>query len=415
MTPEQFEASRKVFRGEDPKQQEDNIFTRAIEGAIEGAGIGLTVSGFTPVSAGIGAGAGAIIGATVKAVNDDKKYYFDEQGIPRALGRGELPPPGSKTASVWGFGNSVEDDNAMTGFAKNATNMIIQTGGSFPQLLNILAGVATGNDINYLKNIESDIDSYQFQLSSKAQKPIFSMGENGTEWDLNMHNSLATIGQAIGSMAAFMGAGRAVGVPKETNAVTQAARSARAIGGANAVAKPLTLAEKAAMNAPWKYPKQWLVGSMINMSEAAQSMREAGLDDRGGYAATLVTALGMGALEMMIGGQELNLITKRKIFKDVADQITKTTTKDGVQQISSESIDQLYKATLKSGIRELAKYGKSVVKTGFGEAAEEFIQDVYSKFVQFMHDKFPSMGNKYGTEMLSGKSIESYVNSAIGG
>ena len=415
MTPEQFEASRKVFRGEDPKQQEDNIFTRAIEGAIEGAGVGLTVSGFTPVSAGIGAGAGAIIGATAKAIKDDKKYYFDEQGIPRALGRGELPPPGSKTASVWGFGNSVEDDNAMTGFAKNATNMIIQTGGSFPQLLNILAGVATGNDINYLKNIESDIDSYQFQLSSKAQKPIFSMGENGTEWDLNMHNSLATIGQAIGSIAAFMGAGRAVGVPKETNAVTQAARSARAIGGANAVAKPLTLAEKAAMNAPWKYPKQWLVGSMINMSEAAQSMREAGLDDRSGYASTLVTALGMGALEMMIGGQELNLITKRKIFKDVADQITKTTTKDGIQRISSESIDQLYKATLKSGIRELAKYGKSVVKTGFGEAAEESIQDVYSKFVQFMHDKFPSMGNKYGTEMLSGKSIESYVNSAIGG
>ncbi|MFZ7153860.1 MAG: hypothetical protein ACO1HP_08785, partial [Bacteroidota bacterium] len=416
MKPEDFETARRTFRGEDPKQQEDNIFTRALEGAIEGAGVGLTVSGFTPLTGAVGAGVGAAIGATIKAASDDKKYYFDENGIPRPLGRGELPPPGSKTASVWGFGNSVEDDNAITGFAKNATNMLIQTGGSVPQLLNILAGTITGKEINYLKNIESDIDAYQFQLSSKAQKPIFSIDENGeTQWDFNAHNTLSTIGQALGSIATFMGAGRAVGVSKETNAVTQAAKSARALGGTQAIDKPLTLAEKVAMNAPWKYPKQWLVGSMINMSEAAQSMRSAGLDDRSGYAATLVTALGMGALEMMIGGQELTLITKRKIFTELADQITKKTTAEGVERISAESIDDLYKATIKSGIRELARHGKGLIKGGFSETTEETVQDVYSKFVEFMHDKFPSTGNKYGTEMLSPESIESYVNSAIGG
>ena len=406
MTPEQLEQTTKVMAGEDPKQKEDNIFTRILEGAEIGAStVGTTGAAVgllggpagAAVAGGIGAGVGAIVGGAIGGLHKQKRYYLDKDGVAHALGYGELPPPDAHIESMWGNMISADDDNPVTSMAKGLYNGMIDVGKAVPNLAALLYGLSTGTDTKFLNDFNAAVDTAKFQQGEEASKPIVSADESGIHFTGNPSNMLATLGQVLASTAQFVGVAGGLGLAGKEASI------AESIGAAS---KPANIAQKIAQNAPWKNPGAWAVSSMINLSESADAAKNAGLNNQAAYVFSGITAMGVGALELMMGGQEMRLLNKRKIFQSVAKEATEN---------PAITADQMFKATLKTGVRDIAAYGKTIVKESLGEATEEATQDLFSQYMQVMYDKLGHDGNKYGTEIGSNESIASLLENAIGG
>ena len=228
----QLEEVKKTLSGKQAIQQEDNWWTRGATGAVEGAGTATTLAGVAslaggPVSLGATLGVGAAVGFAYGALNDQAHFYLDEKGIPQPLGYGERPPKEARIASVYSSMFSAADDSAGTALGKSIANSIITTGRAIPSLAQLITGVVTGDqlDSKFLNEIANNVQSHEFELDPAAAKQIVSVDKDGVGLNfdnLNWHSAAAMAGQAIGSMAAFLGTGKMMGAQKEAELAEKA-------------------------------------------------------------------------------------------------------------------------------------------------------------------------------------------------
>jgi hypothetical protein len=425
---EDYIQTAKVMQGLDPKQQDDTMFSRFMEGLVTGAtttgvATGLA-SSFGPVGAagvGIAAAAGGLYGGIKGAATDQKRYYFDADGKAIALGVGELPPPGAKIESTFGNQLSADDDNPATTLGKSIYNSFVNVGKTVPEVANLFYGLTTGEDSSWMKDFIAHVDNMKFDTHEDASKSVFGVGEDGdVEFTPNPQNMVRLMGDVVGSLAQFIGG---AGVARAISGSGKAAQAGDEI--AALTAKPASIAQKLVANSPFKNKESWLVSSMISLSEASEAARQAGIKGRAGYAFTAATAIGVGAMEIMIGGQELRLLNKRKIFKDVAEDMAtkrksvKTALKEqltiGVDVPNPTSMNGLFNATIKHTALNLALYGKNAVKEAVGEGIEEGSQTLFSQYMQVMYDNMGHDGNKYGTVMMGKKEQAELYESILGG
>ena len=437
----QLEEVKKTLKGQQPEQQEDNWWTRGVEGAIAGAGVGATVAGVSGlVTEGVSTAAGAVIGGAIGgiagAVRDDAHFYIDDQGIPRPLGYGQRAPKGNKINSVYSSFATSEDDNAVTALAKSATNSILDSGRAIPALAQLLTGVVTGDqfDSKFLNEIENQVESYHFELDPKASQQIISVDKDGVGLNadnMNWHSAMALVGQAVGSMASFLGAGNAMSAQKEMVAAEEAfvaAKRAKLGLAADAAIPELSMADQLALRSPWKNPRNYGASILISMTEAADAAEQAGIKGRKGSLFALASGIGVGALELMIGGAELNIMAKRKILTEAAGQLASKTAKTvvtgagkvEVKALEQEGLNQIYDQIQKAGLKTIVREGlsnvvKSMAHTGVEEGTEEFIQGLYSQTIQQLSDKFGGTDKKYGTDSMSWQSGADNLNNFLGG
>lgn len=425
LPPDKFQRAFDVMTGQAPEQQEDNLFTKIVGGAAIGATVGGTGAGLVGMvggpavaatSATIGAAVGSGIGAIKGGFSKNMKMYFDEQGMPQPLKYGEKPPPGSKIESAFGIsgGGDSEDDNPFTTLSKSFYNSFVNVGKLVPETADILYGLGTGKSSKFLTQINNMVDTMKLTESSAASEEMVkpdafnSVADfmNGQNWNFTPQNFMALSGQVMGSLAEFVGG---AALFRTVNVATKAGQEA-------------TIGERLLANAPWKNPKSWALASAINLDESVQAADNAGLTGLERYALGMITALGMGALEIGVGGQELRLAGKKIIAKGVAEEFATKLTAEGATEITGETIEQLWKATLKNGLGYINRAGKTAFKEGLGEATEEMSQELWSESLQQLYDKFTgykgdgAAGSQgFGTHLFNPKSMQQLFINGLGG
>lgn len=394
-SPEELAWAKSVVQGKTSKQLEDNWFTRGLLTATADAAIGATAGalvgtpfGVAPVSGAIGGIAGAAEGFTRGALTDEANFYIDEKtGMPVPLRAGERIPMGKSLSEV--FGNrEAEDDLAITSLGKGMYNGFVDIGRTLPNIVNLLQGNFTGKEAEWLNQISNSVDSMKLDVKPEAMTSIV---ENPS-----LQNFSYVLGQGLGSLAQFIGGAGLMGT------------AAKAEQGAS-------IAQRVGMFAnPFKNPKALAVSTAINFNEAYDAATIAGLEGGSKSAYVLPTALAVGALELAVGGQEMDLVLKKALVNKTAKKFAVQAAESEGLSVTAESIEAVYKDAIKTGLQQFAAVGKSMFKQGIGEGTEEAIQALTSQIDQVIYDKV-SGDPAFNTELGSHKSFVELAENAIAG
>lgn len=284
-------------------------------------------------------------------------YYWDKYGMPVPLKYGEKPPVDAQIQGVWGSQMQAEDDNPLTTFTKSIYNGFVDILKAPTALWSVAQGLVTGDESEIATTTNNTVDRLKFATRSDSHKNLVdekaftSLSEffNSENWNPNPHNIVGMVGEGVGTLLQFVaGSGLAKGVTKG-------------------------LSKEATDPSSWIKKNADLVanGSFISLNESLAAAERAGLEGREKFAFAATTAIGMGILEIGLGGLESDVL--RLAGREAKQEITQAAVKKFV-----ESGAELSAKTLKEAFDEVIKVGSEVlpafIKQGGGEALEEASQ-----------------------------------------
>jgi len=347
------------------------------------------------------------ISESIATMQSGNPYYIkNENGVmmPKELKDGAQPPKGYDVQSVFGTQKEANDDSWYTDLGKSLYNGAVGAVEGVAQLGQLGTQLVTGEESETLGSTINAINSLKLAKDEDLNKSMYNT-EGIKEWgdlvskerfDFSPSALWGTLNSVAESAVSFM---------------TGAGAAAKFAKGVQGVEKLGQLSKGA------KYASAFTGSTLQMVGDNLDNAREAGLTGRDASMVALAQTAAQAGIDAGFGIESAlfrNLIGNGE--KEVFKNIIRTVEKDATGAITEQGFKDLAKETAaaytqiaKTGLKE---YGKSIVKEGGQEVAQDFV----AKSAEQLWDKLSDEDKaKFGTNAFDAKSFGQYIQSGLAG